>query len=234
MQIIDMTEDNLFDSYGFLKAEVAEFRDNVRKLLMPGTREEDLYKGTMILYSELFFEPDFLFIGINPGAGFYKTSGQKFRTNELDPEDAFEYLAAENEYDYTLAKETRKAFEQTKFKNSLCRSVKINLFFTSTSSEPELHEFYEILFTKHNIDYYKISAGWTKRLIEMFQPRAIICEGKKVVDCLGDYFSVLPVWNDDVASFKISETIHVLGYKRRRSYIRNMDTFSAALNDLVI
>ena len=87
-------------AYEDLKNEVAEVRDYVRGNLIPRTREEELYKGTMILYSQLIKNPDFLFIGINPGAGFFKSTGIKYRPEELDPEDGFEYVVAENEYDY--------------------------------------------------------------------------------------------------------------------------------------
>lgn len=227
-------QEKLIVSYEALKAEVAGFRDKVRNLLAPGTKEEELYKGTIILYSELLFQPDFLFVGINPGAGFFKNTGLKYRDDELDPEEGFEYLVAENNYDYSLARQTREAFGRTNCKESLSRSVKTNLFFTSTTKASELHTLYEILLNKYNLDYYKKSAEWIKRLIQILQPHAIICEGKQAADSLGSYYKVVPSWKNDVASFEIEGFIPVLGYKRRYSTFRNMNSFSAALNELTM
>jgi hypothetical protein len=219
-------------AYEDLKNEVAEVRDYVRRSLVPGTREEELYKGTMILYSQLIKNPDFLFIGINPGAGFFRSTGIKYRPEELDPEDGFEYVLAENEYDYDLARQTRTAFGQTKFRDCLSRCVKTNLFYTSTSNQNEMHELFSIINSNLKINYYDKSVIWTKRLINIFEPKIIICEGKSVVDRLSAYYGVEPNWNQHIATFQIQGNVRVLGYKRRYSRFRNIDEFVATLNSL--
>lgn len=223
-----MSKFDINASYSKLKNEVAETRDYVRKNLISGTREEELYKGTMILYSELIYNPEFLFIGINPGAGFFNSTDITFRENELDPDDEFEYLS----YDYTLARQTKTAFGQTRFKDSLSKSVKTNLFYTSTSSLNQMRELFGILSDKFNVNYHEKSLAWTKHLISLVNPKVVICEGKLVVDTLGNYYNVEPKWNQETATFQIGDKIRVIGYKRRYSHIRNIDGFITALNNL--
>jgi len=228
-----MSKTDINALYGEFKDEVAETRDYVRKNLVSGTREEDLYKGTMILYSELFYKPDFLFVGINPGAGYYNTSGKKFRDDELEAEDGFEYLLAGEDYpDYRSAEQTRTAFARTKYKGSLSKSVKTNLFYTSTSSLKAMRELFGILDNKFNIDYYAKSLNWTKKLIGIIEPKVIICEGKVVANTLAEYYEVEPQWNQETATFQIEGKIQVLGYKRLFSNIRNINGFVEALNNL--
>jgi len=219
--------------YEIFKTEVAEVRDHVRKNLIVGTREEELYKGTMILYSELISNPDFMFIGINPGAKFFQKTGIKYRPEELDPDDEFEYTAAaQYGHDYALARQTRTAFERTRYKDSLSRSVKSNLFYTATSSQKDLCDLLDLLNTKFNVNYYEKSALWTRRLIDLINPKVIICEGKWVVEKLGQYYGVEPQWVNEIAHFQIENGIQVLGYKRRYPDMRNIDEFATALNNL--
>ena len=222
-------------SYEVFKTEVAEVRDHVRRNLISGTREEELYKGTMILYSELIYNPDFMFLGINPGAGYFNATGIKYRLEELDADDEFEYVAAgKYGYDYALARQTRAAFEHTKYKESLLRAVKSNLFYTATSNQREMFELFDLLVNKFNVNYYEKSVMWTKRLISLINPRVIICEGKWVVEQLSRYYGVEPIWVREIATFQIANEIRVLGYKRRYSNIRNTEDFSAAVNKLSI
>ena len=172
-------------SYERFKNEVAEVRDYTRGCLNPGTRAEELYKGTMILYSELIYNPDFMFIGINPGAGFYNSTGIKYRPEELDPDDEFEYVAAgKYGWDYTLARQTRAAFEQSRYKDCLQRAVKTNLFYTATSNQKEMLELLNLLRDKFHVDHFIKSVVWTKHLISIINPKVIICEGKWVVEIL--------------------------------------------------
>ena len=226
-----MPKTDIVASFEELKREVAETRDYVLNNLITGTKEEELYKGTAILYSGLIYNPTFLFIGINPGQGFYKLKGIKYRETELNPLDDFEYTDEECP-DYSLAEQTRTAFEKTKYKDSLSKSVKTNLFYTSTSGLKQMHELFDILDEKFGVNYYEKSLEWTKRLISLIEPKIIICEGKLVVDILSKYYEVEPNWNQETAAFQIDGEIRVLGYKRRYSHIRNIDSFVMALNSL--
>ena len=222
-------------SYEIFKTEVAKVRDYVRTNLIYDTREEELYRGTMILYSELIYNPDFMFMGINPGSGFFNKTGIKYRPEELDPDDEFEYVAAgKYGYDYALASQTRAAFEPTRYKDSLLRAVKTNLFYTATSNQKELFELLDILTHKFNLDYYKKSVIWTKRIINLINPKVIICEGKWAAEKLGQYYGVKPLWAHEIASFQIASGIKVVGYKRTYSNIRNINDFSTALNNLML
>jgi len=228
-----MTTTDINAAYEVLKREVAEVRDHVREHLIPGTREEELYKGTTILYSELIHKPDFMFIGINPGAGFFKSTGIKERAIDLEPCVGFEYINAKEEgYDYALAVQTRTAFEASKHNECLPKSVKSNLFYTSTSSQNELKEFLYLLIERLDVNYYAKSIVWTKQLIELVAPKVIICEGAWVVNLLCKYYEVTPVWRSGIAYCTINGGISVIGYKRRYSHMLNMDHFVTALNSL--
>ena len=63
-------------------------------------------------------------------------------------------------------------------------------------------------------------------------PKVIICEGKWVVEKLGQYYGVDPQWVNEIAHFQIENGIQVLGYKRRYPDMRNIDDFATALNSL--
>lgn len=214
-------KEQIRNQYTLFAKEVALKRDLIRDAIPPGSRADDLYKGTVILFSDIFYQPEFLFIGINPGAGFFKATGIKYRESELDPDCGFEYILAENEYDYTLARETRELFRRSSFANSLNQAVKSNLFYTCTTSAYDLHEFNRIVLETTDINLWELSAQWTKKLIQLISPKVVICEGKYVVDRLSEYYSVKVDWQGEVCRFNLPLNIKAIGYKRRYSNIRN-------------
>jgi len=227
-----MLTNNLQLQYENLKKEVACYRDKVLTLLPKDSREYDLYKGTAILYSELLYKPKFMFIGINPGSGFYKHTGKKQTDDELEPNDCFEYIMAEEDgYDYLLAKQTRYIFCNTKYAEEFRKSVKTNVFYTSTDCSDDLNEFYTILNEKYQLDMWQLSFKWTKQMIEIFQPEIIICEGVTVVYRLEDIFDCKLEKEGNIARGYVNG-IKVIGYKRCRSNICDKDSVISCINDL--
>ena len=219
------------DKFNLLKADLAQTLDLVQSRLSEGVREETIYKGTIVFLSKLIHHPPFMFVGINPGAGVFKDTGKKPR--DLDPaDDGFEYVLAENNYDYALARETRGVFAETKFKSHLENCVKTNLFYTCTSRASELCEFMDLVERNCGVNYWKKSVAWTKMMIDLIEPSAIICEGKFAIDRLASYYELQVQWRDEIGSFLIDGQIEVIGYKRRYSHIRNRDSLMKALNQM--
>ena len=229
-----MFDKTISSEYDAFKKEIYETCQYVHKSIIPGTREWDLYKGTFVLYSGLIYNPDFMFIGINPGDGYCSGNNNK-RSLDIEPGDGFEYINAyEEDYDYTLAKQTREVFAKTKYMDRLPNSVKTNMFYVSTASQKDLTQLVNILRAKHSVDLFKESSLWTKRLIGLFNPKIIICEGKLVADLLSIYFNIEPEWISGITSFQIENRIQVLGYKRNRSIILNKAHLINSLNMLEI
>jgi hypothetical protein len=222
---------NQMDHFTRLQGRIAAARDLVRGRLAAGSREESIYKGTVILFSQLLHRPPFLFIGINPGAGYFNSTGNNYRENELNPDPGFEYVDAENDYDYTLARQTRDVFAQTRFKDCLSACVKTNLFYTCTSNARELYQFNDIVKEKHGVNYWELSAEWTREIIGIVKPTVIICEGKSVINRLASYYGMDVYWHNEIGSFQINGGSRVIGYKRRYSHILNRVSLINALNE---
>ena len=205
-------------------------RDELRLSIKEGTREDELCKGFAILYSGLFYNPPFLFVGINPGAGDYNQTKIKWNDKYLMPfEDGFEYL----EYgSYQLAKDTVEVFELIGLRELLRGCVKTNLHYPATSSAKELYELLWILNKKISIDMYSKSAEWTKQLIEIINPKNIICEGAFAVRTLAEYYGKKIDWRDGIGFFELGSGAKVIGYKRRFSNILGKEELASAIGVL--
>ncbi len=220
------------ENYEQLKNEVAICRDELRSKIPEDSPEEELYKGTIILLSKLIYQPKFLFIGINPGAGFFNTTGIKYRDTELDPADGFEYILAERDgYDYTLAKQTRDIFLNTKYNKEFVDSVKTNFYYTATSTADDLKKFNQILVDKYHMFMWEKSMGWTKKLIDMIQPEIIICEGIEPLTQIARIYKASITREENIGSFYIDK-VPVVGYKRNHSNILNKEKIIEFINKL--
>lgn len=203
--------------YAALKAEIALVRNQIRDTIEPDSVEDSLCKGFTIWYSKLSYRPPFLFIGINPGAGYYNNTGVKYRDSDLDPSDVFEY----NEYSGSLADETIQVFKEANRSNDLGKSVKFNIHYLVTSNQKDLFLLQGIFIDKYKINMYAKAKDWTMRLIDIINPECIICEGVYPAKRLAEYFKQKIEWDNEVCQFKIKDGITVLGYKRRYSRIKN-------------
>ena len=94
--------------------------DVIIEIIEPGSIEDSLCKGFSIWFSELTYNPNFLLIGINPGAGYFNNTGIKYREIDLEPSDVFEY----GEYGGILAEETIDVFKEANRFEDLEKSVK--------------------------------------------------------------------------------------------------------------
>lgn len=215
--------------YDALCLSVASVRNELLSKMPKGSTEESLYKGTMILFSELLHKPKFMFVGINPGAGFFNSTGIKYRENELEPESSFEYVDGDN--DYTLAKQTREVFSKTKHGADFPNSVKTNFHFTATKSEKDLNDFLNLVIDNYNVNLWELSKKWTQELIEIIEPQYIICEGKSVADKFASLLGVKFDWENDIGIGQFGP-VKMISYKRLYSNISNHEALIELLNNL--
>lgn len=222
-----MEHSNIENAYEALKEEVRTFRNLVLSKLPDNEIAKSFYKGCDILYSSLHEGPFFLFIGINPGAGYYNTTGVITKDWELDPCDGFEYLNAINEYDYTLAKQTRELFDKAGFYNYLEVAVKTNFFYFHSSKASDLFELYSSLGEEINRQFHANAQKWTRDMINMIKPKVIICEGIDVLKRVSELYDRDPIREGSCGYFELDGCILVLGYSRRYSHILNLPQTAA-------
>lgn len=208
--------------YNKIKIEVEDFvnqitnDESLKKIL------EKHYKGTQILFSPLYNKPNIMLIGINPGAGYNKNEDKNVK--RFNPMKFMEYVGG----GYMLARQTRKLFELSGLTISdLKNSVKTNCFFIATTNAKELDALLK------NLEKYNIrtkSQKWINSLIEIVEPKLIICEGKKAFKELikdenfqftskkGPYFTTL-------------NSIPVIGYDRKFSVIKEKQQVAKLINE---
>ncbi|MCB6089466.1 hypothetical protein [Flavobacterium psychrophilum] len=170
------------------KLELEKLQNEVAEYYKKLGNEIGIVLGFKIFYSRFSENADILFIGINPGAG-----EQIQYTGE---EEMLEYI---NDYknedgyqinNYALAKETLKVFELADYPNLLKKLdaenkvVKINsIFYVDTKNSDgenvKIGDFTNTILTKaQKDDFYRKSYEWTYKLIQLINPKIIICEGK--------------------------------------------------------
>lgn len=171
---------------------------------------EPLYKGTQLYFSPRN-EAEILFIGINPGIGYFKF--YKENVKRFSPLSKFEY----NSLNYNLAKQTKKIFNELNLGMEFSKSVKINHFPFATRNENDLNKLLEK--RKSELKLYSVSKEIVLSTITEVKPKLIICEGKSSFDRLKKYLkSELIEYNKNTYVLKHKDII-VIGYKRRLSYI---------------
>ena len=202
---------------GFL-AEIENDKD-LEKIL------EKYYKGIQVFLSRLIYKPKFMFIGINPGAGFYNYEGKKVK--RLSPLESMEYIGQ----DYKLATETRELLRLAGIPISDSNnSVKTNYYFLSTTNANDLFSLLSHL-KKHKV--YNKSKNWINKLIDIIEPEFIICEGKTVFDKLVKDRDCKVSEIDGVFYTEIDK-IKVIGYKRIFSNILNKEKVAKVLKEKLI
>ena len=211
---------NLSSQYAKLKNEVEVFLESVHQALEQNPSAKTMYKGCVIMYSPLRESPPFLFIGINPGDEQKEEEQPK---ENLEPSDGFEYInALENDYDYTLAKETRDLFEKAGMLDCLDQSVKTNFYYFATSKKTTFSTLFSLLGEDMNKQLHANAFKWTRQMIEMVKPKIIICEGITTFDNLSVLYYGVPGKREGVCGyFELPDKTPVIGYSRYYSNIKD-------------
>ena len=200
---------------------------------------KSLYGGFYVWDSKYIENPEIMFIGINPGNGNPNNSGKIV----TEPAEQVSYISdyLDDKYkNYALARETINSFEMADFSTDEIRilfnekSIKTNFHYLITTNQNDIKKCFDQLESYTFKDFWKQSYKWTGQLIELTNPKVIICEGKSVFDTIKDYDNVLELeWKNDCGSFKRPNGQVVIGYNRIYSNIKNKEEFSNLIRKFI-
>lgn len=174
--------------------------------------DESLYKGIQLYLSPLY-NANILFIGINPGAGYFNY--MKKIVKRLNPLKKFEYVGQK----YYLATQTKKIFKELRMENDFSNAVKINHFPFATRDLKDL----KVLLEKYDANFklYYLSREFVVDTIEKVKPKLIICEGKSSFDRLKNILNATPIEYNENTYVMLTNDFVVIGYKRHLSHIKD-------------
>ena len=210
------------NQYSKIKLEVEEFLTKFENDEKQNVVYKKYFRGIQILFTPLVYKPKFMFIGINPGAGYFNYEGNNAKyVKRLSPMQNTEYVGQQ----YRLAKETRKLFKLANISQvDLKNSVKSNYYFLATKNTNDLSK---LLLSLKEYNVEKKSEKWINKLTEIVEPEIIICEGKSIFE---KFTKSKVSENDDVYYFEMGK-IKVIGYKRKFSNIVNKEKVAKMLKE---
>ena len=218
--------------YKSIKDEVGLFVDEVIDAIEMNPEKQELCKGWRIMYSPLIYKPEIMFIGINPGAGWEGTD------LEHNDKKRLEYLDFDD-YKYTLARETKEVFQKINAFHLLEKSVKTNYYYVITTREKALYEITDFLGRGNESllgeRFFTNSRKWTQKLIEISQPKIIICEGSQAFANVTDLYVAGEKLKEDCEELFIDDlNSTVIGYKRNSfGGIKNKEMFAEVLKKVI-
>jgi len=212
-----------------LKPEISAFIKEVNEKLKENLEIKEYCKGWRVFYSPLIKNPDIMFIGINPGNG---QEGVEHVEDDIEKLEYLEYWCEKTkkyvESVYPLARETKKVFNLAQKAKLLETAVKTNFFFISTSQEKDIYKITTFLGRDKGQLGERVfdnASKWTKELIELIQPKIIICEGKIAYQNVTELYSEFGEsqdWENECAYVKIpNHNLLIIGYARYQSRIKN-------------
>lgn len=216
---------DLFTEYDTIKSEVDQMIGEFYELSDENEDINELCFGWRVFFSPLMYNPDILFIGINPGSGLETID------LEYSNKDQLEYL----NFNYALARETKKVFGMANRPHLLEKSVKTNYYYLSTQSEKKLYKLTDLMGNASpnalRERFFDKSKEWTRKLITAINPKLVICEGKSsfvnTLNCLNKSIQM----NFD-CQLEYYHEIPIIGYKRYFSRILDKKSLSQMLMEL--
>jgi hypothetical protein len=218
-------ENVLSERLNQLKEEVIEMNNLILKASEGNEKLKKVYKGCQIYMSPFFSNPKVMYLGINPGSGFFranKTIVQKF--DPFKPE-------SKQDYEYEPWKQIRYCFMKLNGfldpKEFLDTMVKVNYYFFATYNYNELEIFFKLLPQELRYKLLEKSDKWIKTIIAEVSPEYIICGGLKAEKLLNrlygeEYIPLRQGKSNNVG--KLNNNI-VFTYQRRFSLMRNRKEF---------
>lgn len=201
-------------------------------------KTKSLYGGFYVWDSKFVQNPEIMFIGINPGSGNPNNDGGVV-TEPAEQISYMEFLDGENST-YTLAIETIKAFEIAGFTIPEIRellnekSIKTNFYYLITKNQNDISKCLNQVEDYSFKDFWQKSYDWTGKLIEITNPKVIICEGKSVYDMIKDYDEIAETdWKNDCGFIKRPNGQIIIGYSRIFSNIKNKDGLASLIKKFV-
>jgi hypothetical protein len=214
-----------------LVKEVKEFNEILIKEISKNEEILELYLGNRIFFSNIIENPIIYLLGINPGGGIIG--------DDFEPLSKLEYVDEEClKNGYRLAEETREVFNRINRMDILENSTfKTNVFFTTTKRQSDIYKITDFLGRGGEEllgdQVFNNAYKWTKELIEIINPKIIICEGNQAYEDLC-YSINIDYYNNRIKSdcIKISHNgCIIIAYKRRWSNIKNKLELASLLED---
>ena len=227
---------NFLEAYQKIANEVAILNKELLAEieLNPNGDLKKVYKGCQILYSPLVFNPKFMFIGINPGAG-YSNYEKKYVEKYLELE-SHEYITHAKNIKHPIAMQTVKMMEKSNLEVLLSKSVKSNFYYFATANEKELKQLIDSDKKNLKLNIHLQSRNWTIELINVIKPEIIICEGKnsfeKITKVLNANIDKTVILKNDGVNISQTGNLKIVGYHRRFSQIKNLDKVAKYLKNL--
>lgn len=184
-----------------------------------------LYRGTSLWYSPIVENPEVMFLGINPGAGFYNNNNNQL-CHFFEPLKIMEYI--DDTQSYQLKWEWMYIFGEKGLNrlDVLAKSVKTNFCYLATEDEAALKKLFTQIRGKLNIAPYEVFGNWTRQVVQQIHPKLLICEGKDALEFLRNW-SFKNEYKEiesaaDLRKGQIGD-IKVLQVSRARSTLKNAD-----------
>ncbi len=218
-----------------LTLQARDIDKKLNELYKTDAEIQALYRGTSLWYSPIVENPEVMFLGINPGAGFYNNNNHQL-CHFFEPLKIMEYT--EPKQDYQLKWEWMYIFGEKGLNrlDVLAKSVKTNFCYLATEDEAALKKLFTQIRGKLNIAPYEIFGNWTRQVIQQINPKLLICEGKDALEFLktwsfkNEYKDETPV--DGLKKGTIGN-IKVLQVSRTYSTLKNADSIISEIGKLI-
>ena len=202
-----------------LSEEVKILSEQIVDICKKDEEINSLYLGTQIYFSPIKKETDLMFIGINPGAGFYNGTGK--RVMNFCPLEKSEYETEE----YNLQNDWVTIFGDKYEINNLellFNSFKTNCSFFATKDSKSLTLLKSKLKKYFGNKIENKEKEWISKIIDYVDPKLIICEGFAAYNNLLNLISnkdikVNETEKGNVRCSYLNNYIPIVGFKRNIS-----------------
>lgn len=195
----------------------------------------NLFRGTSLWYSPIVENPDVMFLGINPGAGFFNNNNNRL-CHFFEPLKVMEYI--DDSQSYQLKWEWNYVFGEKGLnrKDVLEKSVKTNFCYLATEDEAALKKLFTQIRGKLDIAPYEVFGNWTRQVVQQIHPKLLICEGKDALEFLKDW-SFKNEYKEienaaDLRKGQLGNT-KVLQVSRTYSTLKNADGIIASIGEIL-
>ena len=212
------------DRLTMLEKGVAKINKKLKNICENNLEIKKIYKGVQIYFSPVIIKPQFMFIGINPGQGYFKQN--KKPVFKLKPLEKNEYIEIP---DYNLSGDWNYVFSELKSKKKLEKSFKSNCYYFATANYIELKNMLKIIKQKYKIDIDELSKKWTREMIDIIKPNLIICEGFQA------FSRLLKSYENEYCNLKENKTYKFadIGSFRTYAFKRNISSRFSNIDEVI-
>jgi hypothetical protein len=207
------------EGYTAWERKVSDYLHQLKSELDENETARSLYNGFYVWDSKFIERPKIMFIGINPGNGNPNNDGS-IVTAPLAMMSYNEFLDGENPT-YTLARETVDIFKELGYSEQEIHelfeneTVKTNFYFIITSNQSMINNCLGAIGKQDEFDMF--SRNRIKELMDIINPKYVICEGKSVFQKLQSFYDIQESkWLGDSGLLRIKNSDRIIfGYSRR-------------------